>query len=675
MKKILRIALLLLVCVLLFAACDDKGGDVVTTTTADPNEGLPPPPASLVLVNADQSVNYSVVIPNNFEKSFRTEVRDFIKAVKNKTGANAQMALAQENSTPANDLEITVNVTKNRGDDVAAVFESTAYNASKIEIVGTRIVVTSYSTTALKETLAQLLGALTQDASGNWVLDPSYSYLNSNTIVKTEEDWNDLSDAEQKEYNDYLAALAAIPKLPTANLKVYPLRPLAHDAQEVAFEGATKAEYDAYVAQLLAAGFTKYSERTISAGSDKPDVCNTYHIFTKDDIYVSTTWQGPLTLIRIVTSIPSKEELPSLEPVALQPTHTVTPTVAQMHITGGSKLMGGGGMSYVMQLADGKFIIVDGGVTSSFSEGILIEYLEAKAAEAGMAKPVIAMWIFSHAHGDHIQLATGASGYMGFFGVAKNRGYTIESIAYNFPNDLSVDPITGDTLPEDTVPSDDDSGRIWSFEYEIRRHWPNAKVYTPRAGQVYYFAGMHIEILSTEEDSYPLTSQSYHNGYCTTFRAIFEDGKSFMFLGDNTPTINAQLATLYGDYLKSDVLQMAHHGLTGGEITSYRNIDPDICLWPTTKLRFSGEYAESGKSVFETVQHTLGMVYQDGDTIGNPTKPYTSSPEGVANRWIRALGEYVGERQRQHYHNSQTTIVNALDLTVTIDSSHTEVWK
>jgi hypothetical protein len=72
-----------------------------------------------------------------------------------------------------------------------------------------------------------------------------------------------------------------------------------------------------------------------------------------------------------------------------------------------------------------------------------------------------------------------------------------------------------------------------------------------------------------------------------------ETGKTFMFLGDNTPKTNEQMAKVYRDYLKSDVMQTAHHGLSGAEITCYKMIDPDICLWPSPYDRLMGVYSGS----------------------------------------------------------------------------------
>jgi hypothetical protein len=49
-----------------------------------------------------------------------------------------------------------------------------------------------------------------------------------------------------------------------------------------------------------------------------------------------------------------------------------------------------------------------------------------------------------------------------------------------------------------------------------------------------------------------------------------------------------RIAHTYGDYLKSDILQVTHHGLIGGDKELYELINPEICFWATSEERFLG---------------------------------------------------------------------------------------
>ena len=46
------------------------------------------------------------------------------------------------------------------------------------------------------------------------------------------------------------------------------------------------------------------------------------------------------------------------------------------------------------------------------------------------------------------------------------------------------------------------------------------------------------------------------------------------------------MSYLYGKELKSDILQITHHGANGGYTALNAIIDPEICLWPIDAWRF-----------------------------------------------------------------------------------------
>ena len=60
------------------------------------------------------------------------------------------------------------------------------------------------------------------------------------------------------------------------------------------------------------------------------------------------------------------------------------------------------GMSYIIQLEDGSFILIDGGNSNITDAVNLFQFMVENTP--GDSKPVIAAWIFSHPHGDHINL-------------------------------------------------------------------------------------------------------------------------------------------------------------------------------------------------------------------------------------------------------------------------------
>jgi hypothetical protein len=68
------------------------------------------------------------------------------------------------------------------------------------------------------------------------------------------------------------------------------------------------------------------------------------------------------------------------------------------------------------------------------------------------------------------------------------------------------------------------------------------------------------------------------------------NGQTVMITGDAEKPLNQQAAAVFGDYLKSDILQVVHHGSNGGSEEFYNAVDPSICFWPCQQ-----EYLEVDK--------------------------------------------------------------------------------
>ncbi len=244
-------------------------------------------------------------------------------------------------------------------------------------------------------------------------------------------------------------------------------------------------------------------------------------------------------------------------------------TVAQM------QLVIDGGMSYVIQLQDGRFIIIDGGETI-FNYGQNRDTLWAYLTEKAMGeKPVIAVWFITHCHMDHIDLATAF--LRDFCGEI-----TVENFAYNFP-------VRGKEF------IDIKREKAWD---EVMKLYPNAKKILLKTGDSFRFANVCVDVLTTAFDRYPEKAWN-QNQTCAVLKFSFDNGRSFMVLGDvesdRILKMVEENSPIYCDNktLKSDILQVAHHGLHCAEEkeygqvkTLYEKIAPSVCFWPISLERF-----------------------------------------------------------------------------------------
>jgi hypothetical protein len=105
----------------------------------------------------------------------------------------------------------------------------------------------------------------------------------------------------------------------------------------------------------------------------------------------------------------------------------------------------------------------------------------------------------------------------------------------------------------------------------------------PHTGQRIHFADATIEILHTLEDFYPKTMNSLSSNQMNGASVVFSlelGGQKTMFLADSAEDCSKDLHAMWGGYLKSDIMQAAHHGVRGGTVPLYEAIDPEVVLVP-----------------------------------------------------------------------------------------------
>ena len=88
---------------------------------------------------------------------------------------------------------------------------------------------------------------------------------------------------------------------------------------------------------------------------------------------------------------------------------------------------------------------------------------------------------------------------------------------------------------------------------------------------------MKIKIISVYEDD---IFNNLGNNTSMVFK-LEVNNKSILFLGDTGVESSKKLLEYHLDDLKSDYVQMAHHGQNGATLELYKKIDPSYALWPT----------------------------------------------------------------------------------------------
>ena len=211
-------------------------------------------------------------------------------------------------------------------------------------------------------------------------------------------------------------------------------------------------------------------------------------------------------------------------------------------------------MSFVIVTKENNAIVIDGGRPEDMP--LLKEYVGGRH---------IAAWILTHAHGDHIS---------GFIDEFKRNGcadFDIERVIYNFPPYHEL--ITREDVPDLTY-----------FRTELRSVLPafleiepllGARAHVAKQGEVLELDECKIEFLFTYHDG---LFSNLMNDSSLVF-TVTTPNKKVLFLGDLGPEGGDVLYEESRHRLKSDIVQMAHHGHMNVGMEVYAAISPDTCLW------------------------------------------------------------------------------------------------
>ncbi|OKZ56206.1 MAG: hypothetical protein BHV99_06285 [Clostridium sp. 26_21] len=248
-------------------------------------------------------------------------------------------------------------------------------------------------------------------------------------------------------------------------------------------------------------------------------------------------------------------------------------------------------MGYIMKTSTGKVIVIDGGLNED--EPNLVKHIQ----ELGNK---VDIWFITHPHEDHASA---------IIKVIEETDIPIEKIYYTM-NDIE-----------------------WYKEYESKRaeeaeKFCNAlqnervkgKTEEVTLNQIINIDFIKCEILGVKNPE--ITNNGFNNSSMVIKMNLPKS--SILFLGDTGEESGDKLLNTQKDKLKSDIVQVAHHGQSGAKESLYKEINPRICLWPTPEWLWnndSGGGKGSGPwTTLETRQwmENLGVkihvIEKDGDT-------------------------------------------------------------
>ncbi len=242
------------------------------------------------------------------------------------------------------------------------------------------------------------------------------------------------------------------------------------------------------------------------------------------------------------------------------------------------------GMGYAVQLADGSFILYDGGYANRADE----MWNTLVALNGNEDNIVIRAWLITHSHNDHYQC----------FSEFSNKYADKVTLERVMISPISKEDMGGDTYLHDGVKED-----IQKFE--------GAKILYVHTGMTFNFCNVNMEILFAPEELYISDSRwgsglvnLIDNNSSSVVSRVYTDDYSAIFLGDATNHVANRMLIYYGDYLKSDMCQAAHHGWESWPLIGYRRIQASIMWYPTSQACYDYAGSEDVSDIRKAVRES-----------------------------------------------------------------------
>jgi len=285
---------------------------------------------------------------------------------------------------------------------------------------------------------------------------------------------------------------------------------------------------------------------------------------------------------------------------------------ASIHFLQCSERLDWNNQSFIIKTKNGKLIAFDGGHSEETER-----FVECLKVLSGEEIPTVSVWLFSHFHGDHYGVYNMLCTDEKYRGKVRVENFYCNLLTEEFYTKLSREPLP-DRVPIRTAMLDSEKTL-------------GAKVHTVHAGDVIELDGIRFDVIHAplEEDSRNMNMNDSSVVYKMTDT---DSGQTIMFLGDAEWVCNNHLVNEHADKLKSDIVQVGHHGCGNVSRECYRLIGAKVYLWPIGARFWYGESGEglnthnTGVERMRVYMKELGVknenVYVNMDRIISSPLPF-----------------------------------------------------
>lgn len=579
--RLRSLALLLLLAMLvtpILASCKPSGDTTSDDSTTEAETEVPK--VDIVLFENGET-NYTVLRPDGADKAtvgaastLWSDLSEYTKDSE-KTFDIKNDILKRDETIPEDEPVILVGYTNRPNTE--KVYEGLSYGDYRVCTFGNRIYIAAFTAQAFNKAVTKFANYVkSQTVDGKCVIESSLLIEGNVGGVIAE-----------------LPAL--IGKTPTT------IHDMRNNCHLVVHEECEKADYENYL-KTVEEKYTLYTSNVIGE--------NIFNTYKNDKYLINTYYMGKTRYIRTTIEPISDTAVIPLESENKY-TAITTPLVTQIGCERKGITDFQNGMCYIFRLSDGRFIIYDGGFTSSQLDATKIAN-ELKEQAVDKKNIVIAAWFITHAHGDH----NGAFRTFVQKYAPNNNGsvFSVQNVIRNTP-----------TSTDSSGAEQSESTNAAQEEQELYLKARGCNLIKTHPGQEFFFADAKITVIYNLEMYLP-KKFTYFN--TSTSVSILElAGQKFAMLGDCSEDGSAIIVKNYDkDDIMCDFVQVAHHGYTGGTTPLYKLIDPTYVLWPMGEYDFLRKYKNEDRSAYLVTQSTkVKGIYTAGASKFVFTLPFDGS--------------------------------------------------
>lgn len=551
MKKLLALLLAILMLIPALAACKKDPEDPSSPSDNGGTDPSAPTPSELVILQSGEETSYKLIYAESLSSDVILYVRDMVTKINDKFPGVLLLEssdYASWEEAPTGTLEILIGATNRPESQTLKNSFSGLYQYGIQVFENGRVAIHATNDRMLQEAIAYFLKTyVTGNDDGVLSLPVDLNYLYNEATSGTRKGW-------QLSVPAYLGGVVSS----SAYNNGPGLTITAESAlsRMQAISGTNRAEYDNYLETLAANGYTEIAKTEFNG-----NVFAQYKNKTNNRLVYAYLWAA-LNEVRVIEDKASVAETDfeyTYTPAAGE--ETAIYQYAMMYNRNGNGNQVGDpypncGMFYIVRLADNKLILIDGGASNQATDAAtaeLMKFMREITGKSETEKVDIAAVLISHAHGDH---KTFVEQLVNKYSTEIN----IERAVYNLPNW--------------------DYGGFTALGKALKEKFPNIKFIKPHAGQNLQLGNISIDIITTHEDIVDADTGATRiidfNSTSTVYR-LNVNNKTIMIMGDwgggdtRAPADYAETerrllavyanATTGESYLKSDIIQIAHHAL------------------------------------------------------------------------------------------------------------------